>query len=495
MRLRRRARYGQPHGRLTSYPDWPGARPPAGWRGMTPIEANHATDLVSELRAELKGRVIAPGDAGYDEARTIFHGGYDHLRPAAIAKAADAEDVAAVVSLARRADAELAVRGGGHSGAGHSTTDGGIVLDLRDMRTLELELDDRTAWADGGLTAGEYTSAAAASGLATGFGDRGSVGIAGITLGGGVGFLVRKHGLTIDSLLAAEVVTADGRVFHTDADTHPDLFWAIRGGGGNFGVATKLKFRLHELDGVVGGMLLLPATPDVVEGVVAAADAAPEELSTIANVMRAPPMPFVPEEQHGKLVVMAMLAYAGEAEAGQRAIAPFRELAAPLADMVRPMRYPELFPPEPKDFHPVVTSRTTFAGGVDRSAAQTIVEWLGASTAEMAVAQLRVLGGAMSRVPVDSTAFAHRDKRLLVNLVAAYGDPDDRARHEEWVAGFADAVDDGTTGAYVNFVGEEGQAGVREAYPGRTWDRLAAIKARYDPDNVFRLNQNIPPAA
>ncbi len=226
-----------------------------------------------------------------------------------------------------------------------------------------------------------------------------------------------------------------------------------------------------------------------------AADAAPEELSTIANVMHAPPMPFVPGEQHGKLVVMAMLAYAGEAEAGQRAIAPFRDLAVPLADTVRPLRYPELFPPEQKDFHPVVTSRTTFGGGVDRSSAQTIVEWLDASTAQMAVAQLRVLGGAMSRVPADSTAFAHRDKRLLVNLVAAYGDPDDRARHEEWVAGFADAVDDGTKGTYVNFVGEEGQAGVREAYPGRTWDRLAAIKARYDPDNLFRLNQNIPPAA
>jgi len=233
-----------------------------------------------------------------------------------------------------------------------------------------------------------------------------------------------------------------------------------------------------------------------VEGVVvAAAAAAPEELSTIANVMRAPPMPVVPEEQHRKLVVMAMLAYAGETEAGQRAIAPFGALAAPLADMVRPMRYPELFPPEPEDFHPVVTSRTTFAGGVDRSTAQTIVEWLGASTAEMAVAQLRVLGGAMSRVLAESTAFAHRDKRLLVNLVAAYGDPEDRARHEEWVAGFADAVDDGTTGAYVNFVGDEGEAGVREAYPGRTWNRLAAIKARYDPDNLFRLNQNIPPAA
>src|SRR3712207_1369038 len=206
------------------------------------------------------------------------------------------------------------------------------------------------------------------------------------TLGGGIGYLVRKHGLTIDDLLAAEVVAADGELLRVDAETHPDLFWAIRGGGGNFGVATRFKFRLHEVDEIVGGMLILPATPDTIASFIAEAEAAPDELSTIANVMTAPPMPFVPSEHHGRLVIMAMLAYAGEVEAGERAIAPIRALAEPIADMVKPMRYPEIYPPEEEDYHPLASGRTMFLDAVDRSTAQTIVDHLQASSAQMAVA-------------------------------------------------------------------------------------------------------------
>src|SRR5829696_1743857 len=207
---------------------------------------------------QLNGRVIAPGQPEYERARTVFAGAIDR-RPAAIARVADAGDVARVIAFARDRGLELAVRSGGHSPAGHGVTDGGIVLDLSEMTALEIDAERRTAWADAGLTAGAYTTATAEHGLATGFGDAGTVGIGGITLAGGIGYLVRKHGLTIDDLLAAEVVTADGRLLRVDAETHPDLFWAIRGGGGNFGVATRLKFRLHELGTVVGGMLLLPA--------------------------------------------------------------------------------------------------------------------------------------------------------------------------------------------------------------------------------------------
>ena len=198
---------------------------------------------------------------------------------------------------------ELAVRSGGHSGAGHSVTDGGIVLDLSDLKGLDIDVEGRTAWAETGLTAAEVTEALGEHGLAIGFGDTGSVGIGGITLGGGVGYLVRKFGLTIDDLLAAEVVTADGQRLLVDAETHPDLFWAIRGGGGNFGVVTRFKYRLHELPETLGGMLILPATAETVAGFIAAAEAAPDELSTIANVMPCPPMPFVPEEHHGELVI------------------------------------------------------------------------------------------------------------------------------------------------------------------------------------------------
>ena len=437
--------------------------------------------------------MIAPEDPRYDEARTVFSGAIDR-RPAAIVRVADAGDVAHVIAHARETGAELAVRSGGHSGAGHGVSEGGIVLDLAQMRALEIDADSRTAWAETGLTAGEYTTAAAAHGLATGFGDTGSVGIGGITLSGGVGYLVRKHGLTIDDLLAADVVTADGELVRADADSHPELFWALRGGGGNFGVATRFRFRLHELGTVVGGMLLLPATPDVIAGFVAAADNAPEELSTIANVMPAPPLPFVPAEHHGQLVVMATLAYAGDSEAGERAIAPFRALAEPLADMVRPMPYPEIFPPEPEDFRPIATARTLFADSVDRDAAETILEHIRAATAPMAAAQLRVLGGAMARVPADATAFAHRQSRIMVNVAAMGMQPDEVALHEGWVANLADALQQDDAGAYVGFLADEGEKRIRAAYPGATWDRLAAVKATYDPTNLFRLNQNVPPA-
>jgi FAD/FMN-containing dehydrogenase len=455
-------------------------------------EAGATPNLIPRLRAAFDGRLIAPGDAGYDRVRTVFYGDIDR-RPAAIVRAADASDVARVVSLARETGLELAVRSGGHSPAGHSVSDGGIVLDLRDLRALDIDVQQRTAWVEAGLTAGEYTTAAGAHGLATGFGDTGSVGIGGITLGGGVGYLVRKHGLTIDDLLAAELVTADGEVLRTDAESYPDLFWAIRGGGGNFGVATRFQFRLHEVGMVVGGMLLLPATPEVIAGFIAAAEAAPEELSTIANVMPAPPLPFVPAEQHGQLVVLAIMVYAGAVEAGERAVAPFRALATPIADLLRPMPYPEIYPPEDENYRPTAVGHTMFVDVIDHQVAETILEHLRASDAAIRVAQLRVLGGAMARVPVEATAFAHRHSRIMANLASFYDGPEDRAVRQAWVDDFAAALQQGDTGAYVGFMLDEGQARVRQAYPGSTWDRLVAIKRRYDPTNLFRLNQNIPP--
>src|SRR5918998_3034223 len=389
---------------------------------LTSPETNPTTITISELRAAFSGRVIAADDAGYDEARAVFYGGID-CRPAVIIRVASVADVSQVVSLARETGLNLAVRSGGHSLAGYSTTDGGIVLDLSEMKALQIDTERRTAWAETGLTAGEYTAVAGAHGLATGFGDTGSVGIGGITLGGGVGYFVRKYGLTIDDLLAADVVTADGRLLRVDAETHPDLFWAIRGGGGNFGVATRFRFRLHEVDTIVGGMLLLPATPDVIESFVAEAEAAPEELSVIANIMPAAPMPFVPAVHHGRLVIMAMLVYTGEVEAGERTIAPFRALATPLADTVGPKPYPQMYEPTGPGPDEEV-ARSLFIDSLDSCAAETIVEHLQASSAQMAVAQIRVLGGAMARVPAEATAFAHRSSRIMVNVAALYERPD-----------------------------------------------------------------------
>lgn len=446
----------------------------------------------AKLRSTINGRVILPEDADYDRARALFYGGFDR-QPSAIMRVADAADVARVVSLARETGWKLAIRSGGHSIAGYSISDGGLVLDLSDMRAFEFDLERRSAWAETGLTAGEYTTAADAHGLATGFGDTGSVGIGGLTLGGGVGYLVRKYGLTIDNLLGADIVTADGQLRRVDAENEPDLFWAIRGGGGNFGVATRFQFRLHELGSIYGGMLILPATPEVIAGFIAAADAAPNELSTIANVMTAPPMPFLPKELHGKLVVMAMLVYAGTPEAGARVIARFRELATPIADMVHPMRYPEVYPPDPEGYHPVAASRTMFVDFIDHSVAEILLDHLRASTGSMAVAQLRVLGGAMASVPIGATAFAHRNSRIMVNLATLYERSEEKATHEAWVDDFAGKVRQSDPGAYVNFLGDEGEGRIRAAYPGATWDRLKAIKTQYDPTNLFRLNQNIPP--
>jgi FAD/FMN-containing dehydrogenase len=454
-------------------------------------EVTLGTRNLAGLGSHLKGQLIGPDDAGYDEARTVFSGEIDR-RPSAIVRVADATDVARVVAWARDNGYELAIRSGGHSGAGHSSTNGGIVLDLRNMKSLEIDAAGRTAWAESGLTAGEFTTAAGAHGLATGFGDTGSVGIGGLTLGGGVGYLVRKYGLTIDSLLAADLVTADGRLLRVDAQSHPDLFWAIRGGGGNFGVATRFQFHLDEVGAMLGGMLILPASADVIASFIAEAESAPEELSTIANIMPAPPMPFLPPEHHGRLVVMAFLAYAGGGEAGERAVAPFRALAEPIVDMVRPMRYPEIYPPDDTSYHPTAVGRTMFVDEVRRGHAQTIVDHLQASDASLRVAQLRVLGGAMARVPAEATAFAHRTSRILVNLAAFYDGPEDQPRRARWVAEFAAALRQNDAGAYVNFLGDEGEARIRQAYPGSTWERLVEIKARYDPENLFRLNQNIP---
>ena len=458
-----------------------------------PSTNGHDPELALRLGKDIHGRVIAPDDPDYDETRAVFYGGFDK-RPAAIVRVASDADVARVIAEARGTGLELAVRSGGHSVPGHSSTEGGILLDLADLKALAIDTDDRTAWAESGLTAGEYSSAAAEHGLATGFGDTASVGIGGITLGGGVGFLVRKFGLTIDALLAADVVTADGEVLRVDETSHPDLFWAIRGGGGNFGVVTRFLFRLDEVPEVFGGMLILPATAENVVAYAAASENAPEELSTIATVMKAPPMPFLPEAVHGKLILFGMIVHVGGGEAGEKAMGPFRAVAEPLADMLKEMPYPGIYMEEEGDFHPIASDRTMFLDRVDEDVATTMIDRIESSDAMMAAAQFRVLGGAMARVPADATAFAHRTSKIMVNVASLFESVEDRPKYEEWAQRFAEDLRQDDRGAYVNFLEDEGEERIKAAYPGATWDRLREIKRRYDPDNLFRLNQNIPPA-
>ena len=442
---------------------------------------------------EITGHVTTRSDATYDAERRVYYGGIETF-PAAIIRPANAADVQRIVASARADNLEIAVRSGGHSLAGHSSTNGGVVIDLRSLAAIDVDPSTQTLWAGAGAEAIAVTKAAEKHGLAIGFGDSGSVGVGGITLGGGVGYLTRKFGLTIDSLLSADVVTADGRLLQVDSDHHPDLFWAIRGGGGNFGIVTRFKFQLHALPQLTGGMLVLPATPDTIQGFTAASLAAPDELSSIANIMPAPPMPFLPTEVHGRLVILGMLAYAGSPEDAELALAPFRRLATPLADMVKPTAYSSMYPPEDPNARPTAVARSMYLDAIDPSRAATIHEYLTTSDAPVRVAQIRVLGGAASRVGADATAYAHRSKAMIVNVAAFYNGDDDRARRSAWVREFEAALrpDDGDV--YVNFLGDEGPERVRAAYGGATWDRLRRIKAIYDPANVFHRNQNIPPA-
>lgn len=455
---------------------------------------HHLREVALTALQNIEGLVIHPGDEDYDALRTVFYGGIDR-HPAMIVRAANTADVVRVVSFVRDEGLELAIRSGGHSLAGHGVSDGGVVLDMRDMQGLIIDAQARTAWAETGVTAGQYTAAAAEYKLATGFGDAGSVGIGGITLGGGVGFLSRKYGLTIDDLLAAEIVTADGQVLQIDADNHPDLFWAIRGGGGNFGVVTRFKFRLHPVHDIVGGMLIQPASADVITQFAAVADAAPEELTVIAMVMAAPPMPFVPETYYGELILFGLFVYAGDdVEAGNRAIAPFKALAEPITDMIQPMTYPEMYHPEEEDYHPTAVVHNMFLNQINESTAETIMRFLNASDAPMRAVQFRVLGGAVSRIPAGATAYAHRGAKIMVNVAAFYDTPEEKTERQAWVNAFAAALNQGNSGAYVNFLGGNGATRIQDAYPPETLTRLQTVKARYDPTNLFRLNQNITPA-
>ena len=449
---------------------------------------------IPKLRAELAGAVIGPGDSGYDAARRVFLPSVDR-RPAAIVRPSTPATSPASsrwrgrpASSSRCAAAATATPATARARAGSCSTWPASPrwrsTPARGSRAPQAA--SRRA---------RSRRAAAPHGLAVGFGDTPSVGIGGLTLGGGVGYLVRKHGLTIDHLLGAEVVTADGRVLEVDADDHPDLFWAIRGGGGNFGVVTRFDYRLHPVDMVTGGMLALPATPETLAGLVAAAEAAPEELSVIANVLLAPPLPFVPPELVGKPLVLALLVHAGPLDDGARAVAPLRALAPPVADFVRAMPFSEMFTAEAQGAPPRAVVRTFFSDSFDEAAAGELLDRLRASTAQLPAAQIRVLGGAAARVPPEATAFAHRQRRLMVNVAAVYASPEEDSVHRAWAEDAAAALRRGEDAAYVNFLGDEGAERVRAAYPGSTWDRLAEVKRRYDPENVFRLNQNVPPAA
>ena len=458
-----------------------------------------ASGAVQRLRREIRGTVIRPGDVDYDTAKRVWNASVVH-DPVAVVRPRDEADIAQGVLIARDAGLPLAVRSGGHSSAGYGTVDGGVVIDLSGLRGMSVDARERTAWVQPGLSWGDYSRQAHEFGLATPAGDSGSVGVGGLTLGGGVGWLVRKHGLAADSLLSADVVTADGRRVTASSDSHPDLFWALRGGGGNFGIVTGLRFRLHPVETVLGGAIVYPATDAVLRELVEVAPAAPDELTTISLAMPAPPFPFIPPEVQGQPAVVILVCYAGapdDPDSGQRAIDPLRRLGGqkPLAEMVGPMPYPELF-----NFTVVGAIsrphalRAGFMHALDDATIDAVLDHIRRPTSPMSFVQLRVLGGAMARVPADATAFAHRDKPLLLTMVNAWDDPGDGHRHTSWVDSLWRRVAPRTDGAYANFLEDEGKDRVRAAFTPESYARLAEVKRRYDPDNLFRRNPNIRPA-
>ncbi len=448
---------------------------------------------VSPLRDALHGPLITAGHDAYDSARQVFAASVDR-RPLAVVRAAGVDDVTTTVRFAGERGLPLAVRAGAHAFAGDGVVDAGIVLDLAALNDLEIDVDGRSAWAQGGVRAGVYTDAAAEHGLATGFGDTGSVGVAGLTLGGGIGWLVRRHGLTIDSLLAAEVVTADGELVTADSERHPDLFWALRDGGGNFGVVTRLRYRLHEVATVFGGMVVLPAERDVLTGLVTLAREAPDDLSMIIHAAKAPPAPFLPAELHGHPIIMATFLHAGSPTEGERTLAAIRALATPIAEDARAMTYPEIFAlGGPGPDRAAIAVRNGFADSFDAADADLVLEHLATAPTPMAMTQIRVLGGAVARVAHDATAYAHRDREMLVITGAVVADVEAHPDAEAWAGETAVALGLPDSGAYVNYLSDDGETTVRRAYPAATLERLRAVKARYDPENVFRVNRNVVP--
>jgi hypothetical protein len=461
-----------------------------------------ATELaaldVGQLRTRFRGALLRPGEEGYDEARRVWNGAIDR-RPAVIARCAGADDVIEAVRFARERELPASVRGGGHAVAGHAVCDGGVMIDLSLMKAVRVDPEARTARAAGGVLWSELDRATQQLGLATTGGIISHTGIGGLTLGGGLGHLMRKHGLTVDNLLAVELVTADGDHVRVDARSEPELFWGLRGGGGNFGIATALEYRLHPVGPIVlGGPIFWPLAdaPRVLRVLDELVPEAPDELGISIAIMPAPPLPFLPPEQFGKPVIGLVLAWAGDLDAGGRAIAPLRAIGAPLADVVRPVPYVALQSmldggaPHGRHYYWKSHRLRALPGEV----VDVFMERAAASTSPFTQINGWAMGGAVSRVDPGATAVGEREVGFDISFAVGWpgADPDGE-RHRAWSREGWEALRAHSAGLYANFVSDEGASGVEAAYGDRLV-RLTALKDRYDPSNFFRLNANIPPS-
>jgi FAD/FMN-containing dehydrogenase len=458
-----------------------------------------ATTGLEPLRDSMRGPVIAPGDEGYDAARAIWNGAIDR-RPACIARCAGVADVVAAVRFARARDLLVAVRSGGHGVGGHALCDGGLVIDLSPMKGIRVDPAARTARAEAGVLWGELDRETQLHGLATVGGIVTHTGIAGLTLGGGIGWLMRKHGATVDNLLSVDLVTAEGELLTASGDENPDLFWGIRGGGGNFGVVTSFEFRLHPVGPTVLAGPVFHPFEDAREVLAFYREfiaTAPDELTTIFELTVAQPLPFLPEDVHGKPIVMVGACHAGPPEEGVEVVRPLKEFGNPIADLLEPKLYTDLqsmFDPfVPHGWHRYWKS--VELPPLTDEAIDTLVEHAGAVTSPKSYCIVFQLGGALARVGEGETAFSQRDAAHNVNINAVWTEDDPEGeRHVAWARDFFSAMQPHAGGrVYVNFLGEEGAERVRQAYGDRQYERLVDLKRAYDPTNFFRLNQNIEP--
>jgi FAD/FMN-containing dehydrogenase len=452
---------------------------------------------LSGLRDKFTGQLLVAGDAGYDAARQIWNGAIDR-RPALIARCFDPADVAAAVRFAREHSLHTTIRGGGHGVAGHAVSDGGLVIDLTALSSVTIDPQARTATAAGGATWRDFDVAAARFGLATTGGQISTTGVSGLTLGGGLGWLMRSFGASVDNLLSADIVTADGSDLSASEGRNGELFWALRGGGGNFGIATSLTFRLHEVGTVLGGAIFWPVAQaiDVMGCYTGLTASAPPELSLMTYFVPRLNAPFIPPElRDAPMVAIAVCCH--DERAWPQITGELRAFGTPAGDSLAPMSYPQL-----QSLYDITAPfgmkaywRSCYLSGLPDEAIRTVERFAGSASSSLSQILITHLGGALRRAPAAGTSFGHRDAVHVLEIIAKWNDgPADP--HARWADQFLAAMQPyATGGVYVNFLGDEGRARIEAAYEPASMARLAQLKARYDPDNFFRSNQNILPAA
>lgn len=458
-----------------------------------------ARDVLYRLRGPLHGALCYPGEPEYEQARTIWNAMIDR-HPAAVVRAADSGDVIRAINVAREEQLLLSIRGGGHNIAGNAVCDGGLMVDLSPMKSVRIDPSARTARVEPGVTLAEFDKEAQAFGLATPLGINSTTGVAGLTLGGGFGWLSRKYGLTVDNLLSADVVLASGALVHASAKENEDLFWALRGGGGNFGVVTSFEFRLHPVGPeVLAGLIVLPFSnaKEILRGYRRAVADASDDLSCWVVMRKAPPLPFLPAEVHGQEVLVLGVCYVGDPEKGQSAVAPLRALGRPIADVVGPTP----FVGWQQAFDPLLTAgrRNYWKSHDFLELGDEAIDLVIASAARLPSPECEIfiasLGGAVNRVPAASTAYPHRDVNFVMNVHTRWGEASQDGACIGWAREFFERMaPHATGGVYVNFMPEDEAQRVKRGAYGLNYERLSTLKARYDPGNLFRQNQNIPPA-